>query len=586
MSRRAECRRQVRNSRRPLSGNEIVRLNDQRALPKDHPSYTKRSTIDVSLDTSLHAIDVVERSGTAPIVERELRSHPGKTSELSLTALLVAIELCAETSQSYRRTDLCAVLNGLDARAAFKLGLCDRTTRKIVSYNVVDKQCLRLEKALRAGWLHKDGTNCDKDWFCRCFVEANITPEQAEQVTAIALDSTFVRTWAAKSRYPEGAPPPDTADPDATWGHRSGTGKHKARIDVGYDLHMGTPVRSSHWKGRIDNANLGDPMPLIAAHMVLTSAGIGVAFAGVQAVENIRKIFPHVNEVVADRGYSTKPVDFNRVLHKQGINVVMDYKTDKRNKAKQRCFGRKPHRLIEHCGTFLPVWLPKNLYTPPKDFADEKLTEWYDNRAIYRYSATPLGGGSFQFVCPQCSGRITSNLKTRNKNVEVNKTAPYIHIKNNEAYCCPGKVTIGVEKLDYYQKIPYGTTAWKQSYGRRPQIENLNSILKDKNGLSDGWCRAFRNEPRFIGSVMLGVAHMMRENKPAWISQNKQALTNSNGSGTSAAANDSDTSVAENGSDTSVAANDSDDNDQPGLDQPPTGAENTDSIERSRDKPP
>ena len=473
--------------------------------------------------------------------------------------------------------------------ARFLLGLCDRTTRKIVSYHVVDKQCLRLEKALRAGWLDETtGKHCDKDWFCRCLVEANITPEQAEAVTAIALDSTFMETWAAKFRYPEGAPRPNPAcaDPDATWSRRSATGKHKARFDVGYENHIGTPVRSSDWKGRIDNANLGDPMPLIPAHMVLNSASRGYAKAGLQAVDNIRKTFPNVNEVVVDRGYSTKPVNFNRVLHKQGINVVMDYKKNKRNKAEQRCVGRKNHRLIEHCGTFLPVWLPKNLYTPPKGLTRKKKIEWYDKRAIYRYSATALAGGSFQFVCPQCSGRIRSNLKTRNKNVEVNKTAPYIHIKTNATYCCPGKVTIPVENLDYYQRHPYGTTAWEQSYGRRNQIENLNGILKDKNGLSDGWCRAFRNEPRFIGAVMLGVAHMMRENRQAWESQNKQALTSNNGSGTSVAANGSGTSVAANASGTSAAADASDDNDQSGLDQPPAGAENTDSIALSRDKPP
>ena len=589
MSRRAKYRRQERNNRRPLSDNEIVRLNDQRALPADHPSYTKRSTINASLDTSLQAIDVVKRSDTDPYLERELSSHPGKTSELSWRQLLVGMACAADEVPSYRRTDLCAVLNGLEARAAYELGLCDRTTRKIVSYNVVDKQCLRLEKALREGWLDKDGTYCDKDWFCRSFVKANISPEQAKQVSAIALDSTFMDAWAVKFGFPEGAPRPDppSADPDATLGHRSATGKKTARVDLGYDLHMGTPVRSSGWKGRIDNANLGDPVLLIAAHMVLNSASVGVAKGGLQVVDNIREIFPHVCEVVADRGYSMKPVNFNRVLHKQGINVVMDYKKNKRNKADQRCFGRKNHQLIEHCGTFFPVWMPTNFRTPPKGLTGKKLTQWYDNRDIYRYSQTKkYDDGRIQFECPQCAGRIRTNLKTKKKNVKANKNAPRITLSHNATYCCPGKVTIPVEGLDYYQTHPYGTTAWKESYGRRPQIENLNGILKDKDGLSDGWCRAFLNEPRFIGSVMLGVAHMMRENRQAWISQNKQALTNNNGSDTSVAANGSDTSVAANGSDTSAAPDDSGDNDQPSLDQHPAGAENTDSIELSRDKPP
>ncbi len=178
MSHRAEYRRQERNNRRPLSVNEIADLNDQRALPEDHPSYTKRSTINAPLFTSLQAIDVVERSGVVPYLERRLRSHPGQTAELSLTALLVAMFCAAEISWSYRRADLCAVLHGLEAQAAYKLGLCSRTARKELRYSVVVKQCLRLEKALHAGWVDEDGTNCDNDWLCRCFVEANITPNK------------------------------------------------------------------------------------------------------------------------------------------------------------------------------------------------------------------------------------------------------------------------------------------------------------------------------------------------------------------------------------------------------------------------
>ena len=36
------------------------------------------------------------------------------------------------------------------------------------------------------------------------------------------------------------------------------------------------------------------------------------------------------------------------------------------------------------------------------------------------------------------------------------------------------------------QRIPYGTLAWKQSYGRRNIIEKSNAMLKDKGGLNAG----------------------------------------------------------------------------------------------------
>ena len=83
-------------------------------------------------------------------------------------------------------------------------------------------------------------------------------------------------------------------------------------------------------------------------------------------------------------------------------------------------------------------------------------------------------------------------------------------------YCCVGRVTIPVKELDHYQSIPYGTTAWKQSYNRRNQIENLNGMLRDKGGLADRWCRSLEIGARLVGSVMMLVAHGMRETRPEW----------------------------------------------------------------------
>ena len=69
-------------------------------------------------------------------------------------------------------------------------------------------------------------------------------------------------------------------------------------------------------------------------------------------------------------------------------------------------------------------------------------------------------------------------------------------------------------------KLPYGTTAWEKSCGRRNQVENLNGILRNKGGLEDKWCRALGDEARFVGSVMMGVAYLLRETKLAWHNTN------------------------------------------------------------------
>ena len=521
MSLRHKHRRAAREDpSKPLTVSEIARLNAQRALPLGHPSSTKDYPILAPLDMSLHAIDVVGSSGVLPYLKRKLRGHPGKRSDLSLLALLVVMVLAAMLRSSYRRTDLCAVLCGLEAEVAYKLELCSRAARKLLSYNVINKQCLRLERALLEGWVDKDGTVCDQDWFAHCLLKANIPEGMAEQITAIAIDSTFLLAWAVPGAYSpdkESTGKPCSADVDARWGHRSATSKRKAGMRLGFDDHITVGVRPSDWKGRTDSANLGEPVPIMPLHMKLVPADPNVAPIALDCIEWTKKVAPNIEEVAADRIYTMKNENFNRRLRKEGLRVVMDQTAIDVERVRNLELGRNKHELIEHCGTFLPVWLDEDLHRPDPALTATKLRDWYDRRAKFRYSPTRIFEvGSIQMQCPQCAGRIRSNLKTRNRKAKPNNNAPFIVRTDDAVYCCVGRVTIPVKELDHYQSIPYGTTAWKQSYNRRNQIENLNGMLRDKGGLADRWCRSLEIGARLVGSVMMLVAHGMRETRPEW----------------------------------------------------------------------
>ena len=48
--------------------------------------------------------------------------------------------------------------------------------------------------------------------------------------------------------------------------------------------------------------------------------------------------------------------------------------------------------------------------------------------------------------------------------------------------------------------------------------EPLNGMLRDKGGLEDKWCRSLGFGARFVGSVMMLVAHGLRETRPEWAS--------------------------------------------------------------------
>ena len=523
--RRAKRKEQKRDL--PLTATEIVRLNAQRTLPPGHPSADKDYYIPSPLGLSWHAIDVTKRSEMLPYLERKLRTHPGKTSALSILALLAVMVIAAFLGPSYRRSDLCAVLNGLEAEVAWELGLCSRVARKLFGYHAVVKQCLRLERALVEGWVDEDGTVCDQNWFVHCLFKANITPEEAEQITAIAIDSTFLLAWAVPHKYPEGEEPPSgqrSADLTAEFGHRSATAKRKAGKRLGHDLHIVCGVRGrKKWQGQPTDANLEDePVSLVPLHMKLVPADPNVAPIALECIEWAKKIAPNAKEVLADRLYSMKYERFNRRLHQAAMQAVMDLDKSEVKRVRQHMFGTNQHCLIENCGTFFPWSMNEELRKPPPGLKGKKRRKWFDRRAKFRYSVDSIDPetGDIRFLCPQCAGRIRSNLKTRNPKVRANKNAPFIVRTDDAEYCCPGRVTVPVKYLDRYQSIPYGTTAHKKSYNRRNQIENLNGILRDKGGLEDRWCRSLVDGARFVGSVMMCVAFLLRETKQEWLNGN------------------------------------------------------------------
>ena len=551
MSKRAEHRRAEREKRKPrfrLTAEQIKKLNDQRMLPPDHPSANKKYHIPSALELATYVIQLIERSGVVPYFERRLRNHPGTQSSLPTLALLVTMLIAAFENPTYKRTDLCAILNGLEAEVAYKLGLCSTEARNLFSYHLVNKQCLRLEKALKEGWTDKDKTKCGLGWFSNCLLKAHIPRELRRRITAVAADSTFVFSWANPHRTPKGNKLPKgkcSADPDARFGHYSTTGKREAGIGLGYHCQLLTAIlRRKKWKGNPRNANFYDERePMIVLGISLDPGNADLVPRMVECIKRARQIAPNLREVVADRGYSMKPRKFVGHLHEIGMEVVFDYDKNELFKVQPHTWGKNlDHHLIENCGSFFPECMPEELREPPplpegKNLSEEQKHErrikwnedqrdFFDQRAQYRYSPVEiLKDGSIRFQCPQCAGRITSDKKTRNPNVKVSRDAIYLPRHDEAEYCCPGRVTIPVKYLDRYQPIPYGTTAHHQSYSRRNQIENLNGMVKGDGGLDDGWCRALGIAPRFIAALMVIVAHQMREIR-AWLIDNPDQADN------------------------------------------------------------
>ena len=115
-----------------------------------------------------------------------------------------------------------------------------------------------------------------------------------------------------------------------------------------------------------------------------------------------------------------------------------------------------------------------------------------------------------QFRCPQCAGRLVTNLTTRRKRVRANKSAPFVKVTHSGDECCKGLVNIPVDKLDYWQPDAWGTRAWKASYSRRLQVENVNSMVKANGGLDPKMCRVRGLGAHTFAALVAAIAHNLK----------------------------------------------------------------------------
>ena len=259
-------------------------------------------------------------------------------------------------------------------------------------------------------------------------------------------------------------------------------------LDAYQDIPWGTPAQDKSYGRRNPN-----PGP------------IGLELA-LQSLE----IAPNIGDVIADRAYTNKRQSFVRPLHQTRKNVTMDYTTTEINNPKFIKVGTNGQRLLNSTGTLLPPGLPEYMHIPSENAKPEDLTEWYINRALWRWTRNrKLDNGGGQYSCSQCAGRVTTNAPTRNTSVVPTETAPFLPIEDEQ--CCHGKVSIPADLLDAYQDIPYGTPAHDKSYGRRNPSEKTFSMIKDKGGLKAGWCRSFGLAAHTIGALALTIAHNLKQ---------------------------------------------------------------------------
>ncbi len=161
-------------------------------------------------------------------------------------------------------------------------------------------------------------------------------------------------------------------------------------------------------------------------------------------------------------------------------------------------------------------------------------------------------------------GPSTTPLPTNPR--RLNKSAPSMTVTHDDDACCKGLVTIPVDRLDYWQPTPWGTRAWKTSYVRRLQVENVNGMVKADGGLDPKACRARGLGAHTLAALAAAIAHNLKLAKSDPDTDDGSANNNENSSDSNA---QDDTSPPDDEPDTNMSPDCATDNSDSDAPRPP-----------------
>jgi hypothetical protein len=270
-----------------------------------------------------------------------------------------------------------------------------------------------------------------------------------------------------------------TKDPDARGGHHSATGSRDAGEFVGYDLHLAVQARDAGWADGIERLHLGPDVPPVITMASLVSAGTRPDDAVVPKLIAEKDAGLPIEDLIWDRGYSQlRPETTSYPLSRAGIHQTFRPKDPQRI---ERTFSEYASLIEGHLvSTHAPERLRQLLPMPPMNATVEQAAEHerlFNELARYRFERLnkPDADGTTRWMCPFHAGRLRTRAVP--ETMRASRDAPLIDLPEGER-CCDGTVSVQAAELPHWQRFLPGTTAWRNSYGRRQVVEGVNSMLK------------------------------------------------------------------------------------------------------------
>jgi hypothetical protein len=230
---------------------------------------------------------------------------------------------------------------------------------------------------------------------------------------------------------------------------------------------------------RLRSLNVGDDVPPLVTTFTLTPAGSHRGDAIVPQLIAAKEAGQDIADVVWDRGYSqSRPETTSHPLNRAGIHQTFLPKGRQRD---PRTFSGDAV-LIEGqlFSAHVPKELRRTLPMPPMGATPDEVANYekpFNRRARFRFQrlSGPDGDGTTRWKCPYHAGLLRSRSLPRT--MRSSRAVPLEELPAGVA-CCSGTKSVPAADLPLAQKLTVGTTAWRQSMGRRQYAETANGLLK------------------------------------------------------------------------------------------------------------
>jgi hypothetical protein len=447
--------------------------------------------------------EIIDTSGIAPRIELLLPAGV-RHRQLRVRTLLAGMMLSQADQRPAHLTRVRDALTSLPEPDQARLGVLEdwKTGPHLLTYRQTERTFGLITDALAKDV--PDGLPSQTlARICDDLLEASIPDQFQDASTSLAVDWTDVETFSR--------PPPrgtsDCADPEASWGHRSGGGPGQdSELFFGYYASAGTIMRDEH----------RPPVPELARRATVCSCRHDPARALVPVLTRMPQAGIPPGDILADSGYAHRDAGAWAIpLRGAGAQLVQDLHPLDRGPR-----GTHQGAIIANGNLYCPATPRTLLELAPlaRDATPGRVSEHDQQSAeLTRHKLGRItsddADGYHRVMCPAAMSKIRCPLRPASMTLTRDRPEILTPPEHPPACCAQQTITVPADvAAKTRQKHDYPSAAHRKSYTRRTGAERTFSTAKDpaSNNIARGWTRLMGLTPLMLWLACLLVIRNQR----------------------------------------------------------------------------